>query len=715
MRSLHPALPPQVSWPWILCATAVWVVMGTVGRPVLPAVTSGQFEGSIRLVSDVTDGLFGPWALASMDNTVVLVEMDAMAGRGDTVTVRGVLVDDPGEIGARPYAGVLRVSNVESVAPSTFPLHVVGRAMRNRVLRVLGPLHDGRALLAGFLIGDTSAVSEHDSEAMRRSGLSHLVAVSGSNVVLFLGVVAVVAGPLSTGPRRRAAIGLVALPFYAAATRFEPSVVRASVMAGMALAGRLVGVVLEAWQLLSLAVVVILLVDPVLAASPGFQLSVAATAGVLVGARWPVRTRWARAVAVSIGAQIAVAPLLVLGFGSVPLLSPAVNLIAAPLAAAATVLGTVGVLGPTFLAVPAGWLAWLVLFLARGAAGWPQIGVWHCLGIGAAAVLVWMAPSVRRPLALVAAVGLSLLLARPGMELPGGSVAVLDVGQGDAILISGGDGHYALVDGGPDPGVVLDRLDRFGVDSLELVVLSHAHADHAAGLVGVIERIAVAEVWAVPGPHETPASRELLSAILARGIPVTGPEPGHSRTLGSVVLRVEGPVRRYKSPNDQSIVITVDGARRSMLLSGDIETVAQGDLMGLQADILKVPHHGGATSDSRWLESVGAAVAVISVGENDFGHPAAGVVAVLEGAGAVVRRTDIEGTVVVDLDAPAGSQARRGVPTVSASTIQIRPSRGRHGLSRQCGEIRPPHIQQDRAKRSSVASDFSRSVAQLRR
>lgn len=715
--SHHPALPPPVSRPWILCAVTVWVVMGTVGRPTLPPVTPGPFEGSIRLVADVSEGRFGPWALAAVEDTVVLVELESRAGRGDVVTVRGSLSDKPGSIGSRPYAGVLHVADVEEVTPSSFPLHVVGRAMRDRVLGVLDPLDDGRALLAGFLIGDTSGISEHDIEAMRRSGLAHLVAVSGSNVVLFLGVVAVVAGPLATGPRRRAAIGLVALPFYAAATRFEPSVVRASVMAGMALTGRLIGVVLEAWQLLSLAVVSILLLDPAMAASPGFQLSVAATAGVLVGGRWPVRTRWARAVAVSIGAQTAVAPLLVLGFGSVPLLSPVVNLVAAPLAAAATILGTIAVLGPSFLAGPAGWLAWLVLFLARGSAGWPQIGIWPCLGLMTLGVVSWLAPTMRRPLIVIGLIAVGVLVARPGAGLSAGSVAVLDVGQGDAILISGGDGRYALVDGGPDPGVVLDRLRGYGVTELELVVLTHAHADHAAGLLGVIEQMAVAEVWAETGPHETPASRELFAAVAARGIPVMSPQPGQIRTLGTLLLRVDGPVRRYKSANDQSIVITVDGAGRSMLLSGDIESVAQDDLAGLRTDVLKVPHHGATTSDSGWLESVGASVAVISVGENDFGHPAPTVITTLETAGAVVRRTDLEGDIVIDLTTPgsAGSQGRHRVPTVSASTRHIRTSRGRHGLSGQHGAIRPPDLQQDGPKRSPATPDLSGSVAQLRR
>jgi competence protein ComEC len=112
---------------------------------------------------------------------------------------------------------------------------------------------------------------------------------------------------------------------------------------------------------------------------------------------------------------------------------------------------------------------------------------------------------------------------------------------------------------------------------------------------------------------------------------------------------VDGPLRRYASPNDQSIVITVTGPTRSMLLAGDIETVAQAELGHLRADVLKVPHQGAATSDSEWLRGVGADIAVISVGPNDFGHPADWVIATLEESGAAVVRTDLAGHVSVPL------------------------------------------------------------------
>ncbi|HEY6634837.1 MAG TPA: ComEC/Rec2 family competence protein, partial [Acidimicrobiia bacterium] len=643
MIKSHPALPPRVAWPWIAGAVAIWVVTVVAGGDP-PPVTAGAFEGEVTVHSDPKEGRFGPWALVEVDGVVMFadldIEVDQQFGRGDRLWLRGVIRPGIGSVGGREYSGELSIGVIERHVKSTFIPHVAGREIRQRVTERLSPGSEGRGLLAGFLVGDTSDVSDLDMEAMRRSGLAHFVAVSGSNVALFLGLLALVTGPLSWGPRRRAVVGLLGLPLYAAATGFEPSVMRASAMAGIALGGRLVGVVLEAWQLLSVAVAGLLLADPALVSSLGFQLSVAATAGVLVGARWPVGGRLRRAIAVTLGAQLGVAPLLLAGFGSVPLLSPVANLVAAPLVTAATLLGAIGVLGPSFLIGPAAWLASLVLHLARGASGWPQVGVAPLFGLAVVVTFLAVFPSWRPVVCALAAVGVTLVVVAPGGEPAPGTVTVLDVGQGDAVLLSGGEGTYSLVDGGPDAAVLLDRLRSNGVGAVTLMVLTHVHADHAAGLVGVVERMPVVEIWWPSGPHETESSNELQAAATARGIPIVEPLPGQVRHLGSLALRVDGPLRRYESANDQSIVLTVTGRARSMLLTGDIERFAQADLAGLRADVLKVPHHGGGTSDPRWLAAVGADLAVIPVGENDFGHPAVEVVDTLQEAGARVMRTD---------------------------------------------------------------------------
>lgn len=654
MTAIRGALPPAVSRPWMALAATVWVVAAVGGGVVAPpAVEAGSFVGQVTLIGEVVDGRFGPWALGEIDSGMVLVGFAEApeAGRGDVVAVVGTVGGEPGTASGRPYRAVLSVRRVEGVTPSAFLPHRAGKVVTDAVERRLWPYDDRRALLAGFLIGDTSRLTESDVDAMRRSGLAHFVAVSGSNVALFLGLLAVAAGPLALGPRRRALLGLVALPVYVAATRFEPSVMRASFMAGIALAGRLVGVVLEAWQLLSLAIATLILVDPALITNVGFQLSVAATCGVLVGARWPAPPgRVWRALVITLGAQVAVAPLLIVHFGVVPLLSPIVNLIAAPLVAASTVMGAVGAAGATFLIPLAAQLAGLVLTLARGAASWPQLSGWELAAVVGGGLLLARVPRLRMPGAVGATVLLVVTLVVPSTRLGPAEVVVLDVGQGDAILLHGGDGRFALVDGGPDRRVIVEKLREYGVKSLELVVLSHVHADHASGLAAVVEGFAVGEVWADTEPHSTPASRELFDTMARWGMEVVVPSLGQRRELGALTLVVEGPVRRYASANDQSLVLTVAGPSRTMLLAGDVETYAQSDLAHLRADVLKVPHQGAATSDPRWLAGVGSDVAVVSVGPNQFGHPADWVIEVLE-EGNEVLRTDKAGDVVVNLAA----------------------------------------------------------------
>lgn len=632
-------------------AAVAWLFGALLAPPPAPLpVSVGAFEGAVTLKDDVVEGRFGPWALGEIEAGMVLVDFEETvdAARGDVLEVVGGVDPKPGMASGRPYGAVLTVREVEDVRPSGFPPHVAGRLVRDRVQGRLHPFDDGRALLAGFLIGETSRISELDTEAMRRSGLAHFVAVSGSNVALFLGLLAVAAGPLALGPKRRALVGLLGLPVYAAATRFEPSVMRASVMAGIALGGRLVGLVLEAWQLLAVAVTALVVADPGLTSNVGFQLSVAATAGVLVGARWPARGKIARALVVTLGAQLAVAPLLLIHFGSIPLLSPIVNLVAAPIVAAATLVGAIGVASFDFLIDPAAWMAGIVLALARGAATWPQLTGWELGALLAVASLIRIARPLRPVVALGGAAALVMALISPGSTPPPAGAVVLDVGQGDAILLHGGDGRFALVDGGPDQAILLDKLLDYGVRSLELVVLTHVHADHATGLAGAVSRVAVSEAWLDIDPHLTASSRDLVAALRAHGVPIQAPEVGTRRRLGALELIVEGPVRRYASPNDQSIVLTVRGPQRTMLLAGDIETHAQADLGHLRADVLKVPHQGAATSDPEWLQSVSSDIAVVSVGPNDFGHPVDWVIETLEDGNEVLR-TDLEGDVAIDL------------------------------------------------------------------
>ena len=221
-----------------------------------------------------------------------------------------------------------------------------GKRRAGRVLERLEGRGPVEALLAGFLVGETRGVPDADMEALRRAGLAHLVAVSGSNVSLFLTLTVIALGPLGAGPRRRAVFGLVALAVLVVATRWEPSVIRASIMAALLLGGRLFGWALRTLTALAVTVALVVVISGELSTDVGFAMSVLATFGVVAGARLrpeglprPVSTL----VGATCGAQLAVAPVVLSAFGTMPLLAPITNLVAIPTVSAASASGAVGV------------------------------------------------------------------------------------------------------------------------------------------------------------------------------------------------------------------------------------------------------------------------------------------------------------------------------------------------------------------------------------
>lgn len=625
---------------------------------------AGAIVARVRLVTDPRPGEFGWWALAVADPPeagrppaapMLLAFESAPAGvAGERARVSGERRSRSGHARGRPYSGVVDVDHLEPLPGGEAPWWSVGNGVRRRALERLHGRGPGRALLAGFLVGDTSGVGEADLEALRRTGLTHLVAVSGSNVALFLTMVVVAAGPLAAGPRRRAVVGMAALVVMVVATRWEGSVIRAAVMAGLVLAGRIGGWALDPITALGTTVILVVVTSGHLATDVGFILSVVATMGVMVGAR-RLAPLFPGAVgsllAVSLGAQAAVAPVILSVFGTMPLLAPLTNLAAVPVVGVASAIGAVGVAtGWEQVIALAATGADFVLWVARLGAGWPQIG-WPGFFLAATLMAVAARPRLRPAVAMAAGLLIAVSLIGGG-NLAGPAAVVLDVGQGDSILVRSGSGRHLLVDGGPDPALLEAKLSAYGVEGIDLVVLTHVHADHASGLAAVFGRRRVASVWLPGPPHVTPASRRIAEMVESLGLPAATAPVGEVIRWDDLVIEVLGPRRRYASPNDQSVVLRIGAAEGPrLLLTGDVEVFAQRDLAGLEAEYLKVPHQGGATSDLEWLAEVGAGEALISVGPNDFGHPSDEVIRELEDAGARVRRTDREGDLVVSLAA----------------------------------------------------------------
>ena len=570
---------------------------------------------------------------------------------GERLEVNGVVHSSPGRVGSSVFAGTISVSRLKPVTGHVNPLVWAGNSLRSRVIGRLNGRGPAAALVSGFLVGAIDDLPAVDIDALRSAGISHYVAVSGANVAAFLLLWFIVLGPLGVGGRRRGIFGLVALVVFVVATRWEPSVVRAALMAGVVLVGRVCGVPVDSWTALGWSGALALLVAPDLTQSLGFQLSVLATVGLMSGGDLLPRPApgWLRrSLGSTLAAQGAVTPLLLYTFGSVPLVSPLSNLIAAPLVSSVTLFGGLGTLTgfEPFVALAIAGAA-LVLDLAHFAAGFPQVGLVALvlvLAAGAAA----RSPRLRPVLALTAALAVvGGGIGRDAVLPP--AIVFLDVGQGDAGLILGADGITVLVDAGPDPPVLAAALRRYGVDRIQLFVLTHPHEDHVAGMVGLVGRIPIEQVW-IPGATHTGESWELVSAQLAElGTTIETPAVGTTEMYGGIRIQVLGPLRRYAGINDESVVLRVDAGSTSVLMTGDIEAIAQADLGPIRADVLKVPHHGGGTSNLSWLAATEPLVAVISVGPNDYGHPADEVIEVLESLGAIVLRTDQVGDVMVPL------------------------------------------------------------------
>jgi competence protein ComEC len=248
----------------------------------------------------------------------------------------------------------------------------------------------------------------------------------------------------------------------------------------------------------------------------------------------------------------------------------------------------------------------------------------------------------------------------PGWPPQNWVFAACDVGQGDELVLRAGPGSGVVVDAGPDPRLADACLRRLGVDRVPLVVLTHFHADHVEGLPGVLAHrdVDAIEVTRLADPPGGVAS--VASDVAAAGRTTDVATYGMTRSVGDVTLQTLWPPADSpttgpgdgSTANEASVVLLAEVAGVRLLLAGDVEPEGQGALArlvpGLHVDVLKVPHHGSRYQDLAWLDSLGARLAVVSVGaDNDYGHPAAETLDDLARHGTQVFRTDQDGDVVV--------------------------------------------------------------------
>jgi len=600
---------------------------------------------------------------------------------GSLVTVRGTtFAADPGE----RAVVIVRASDLTVRAPPTGALATASALRHGLQHATRGLPQPAAGLISGLAVGDTSGVEPELDAAMKASSLSHLTAVSGANCALVVGLAFGLAALCGVRRAVRVAAGAIALLGFVLLVSPEPSVVRAAAMALVSMTALLLGRIGAGVSVLCVAVVLLLILDPWLALSLGFGLSAAATAALLLlaGPLAEGLSRWmppalALAISVPLAAQLACGPLLVLIEPTVPALGLLANLVAAPAAPVATVVGLVACLtssvpviasGLTALAwVPAAWVAEtarLVAAVPAGGVAWleglPGLLALAFVGAGVTALIVPHGirfPRIRVAAALALALVGGVILATGPLSLvverlrtpSEWAVAACDVGQGDAVLVRSLD-RVALVDTGPEPDALRRCLDRFGIERLDLLVLTHFDLDHRGGLAAVVGRVDTV----LHGPAEDAASRGVLSHLVAGGARAVAASEGLEGRLGAARWRVLWAGGAGYTGNDASVVIEAGGGdvpRAIFLgdLSAEPQTLLASRVIG-PYDIVKVAHHGSADQDPRLYRRIAATAALLTVGENTYGHPRAETLTLLRGLGARSVRTDLSGAVALWLE-----------------------------------------------------------------
>ncbi len=573
-----------------------------------------------------------------------------------------------------------------------------------RIQRVIGPAASPMAM--ALVSGQRSDVSRSVRDDFSRAGTAHLLAISGFHVGVIGGLFALGAGTLGAGPRMRSVAAVFFVWSYVAMIGWPASGVRAAGLLTAIGIGRLLGRPTQRLPALAVVFLLCLLLRPEALSGVGFQLSFAASLGIVLSRTWPDRC-WSlvgtrvprlagqggggvggslqrlcettvRGASVAAGATLPTVPLVAWHFGAVSLVSVPATLCSMPLAAASIVAvlaavatdAVIPMVGPTLGAGAAGVLKLLEL----------SVHVWARLPFaavpvsGPSAVTLALAGLlvlgvVRSSIRWVPAVAVFVMIGASARWLIQGwqsaesrdtvELIFIDVGQGDATLIRTPGNRWSLVDAGPanrgwDAGLrrVAPVLRRLGVQDLETLVLTHADADHVGGAAAVLRRFTV---HTVVDPGAARGTEPFIAALeeAERGhVPWRAVRAGERWELDGVQFEVLSPESTGppQSTNEESVVVLVRYGRFEALLTGDASTQIERKILGHLPDsveVLKVGHHGSLTSTaSELLASITPQLAVISVGAgNRYGHPAPGVTTRLRRYGARILRTDRHGTI----------------------------------------------------------------------
>ncbi len=557
--------------------------------------------------------------------------------------------------------------------------------------RYLG--RDQAAFMRAMVLGDRSDLSEDLNNDFRDTGLFHIIAISGQHMTILSSLLFALLNPFPISRRAKIFLALLFIAFYGVLTGLGPSVFRSVVMAFVLMLGMVLGRERDMLSSISLSLVVLLAINPQMVFDVGLQLSFLATLGIVLLSpffleRLERLPAWlAQIVAVSLASQLAVAPILAINFHRISLIALIGNIVVLPVVP--PLLGA-GVLSAALASLAISftrplmlltdfilrYLFWVVHLLAE--LPFSTLEIWS-FGTGGALIYYLFLFSVfpfwqkiklnsrqRRIITVAVALLLLILLLAfflfPETSPQALTVSVLDVGQGDSILIQSREGINILVDGGEDPWMAYEKLRKRGVRHLDLVILSHPHEDHLNGLLKVIEKLPVGAVLGGDHGFNSFPYQEFKEIIEQKKISYRVARRGEVLDIGPdlklMVLWPDYPPAFFDESqvNNLSVVVKLVYQKFTLLLSGDIEGEGQQQLVDEEAPlasvVFKVPHHGSIDAlNQEFFERVKPQIAVISVGAgNEFGHPSKKVLHILESMGAKIFRTDLNGDIVIKTD-----------------------------------------------------------------
>jgi competence protein ComEC len=576
------------------------------------------------------------------------------------------------------------------------------------LFRAQGVNPDAKALVGGLAIGERDLLSPEMAENMKTLSLTHLVAVSGANLAIVMGVVYLLTAACALSRNTRFVTALLVMVAYVLVVGPESSVLRSATMATFVVVGLWLGRGTKPIISLAWAVIFLLAIDPGLATDFGFSLSALATVGLLTMAlpiyNWLSRYMprlIAIGIAASFSAQLATTPVLLMLQPSIPIYSVLANLIVEPVVAPVTVLGILALI----LAYPLPVLSsavsyvaslgtWWITLVATEVSGWPAARVHFVagpVGVALASLIVLLSLGLYQKRLSKYRTGIAASLV--GVMLFSASwssadqirfqvfdgewdVVNCDVGQGDALVVRS-QGVVALIDVGREPEPIDKCLDNLQVTKIDLLVITHFDADHAGGIYGALNNRYVKTAIISGFADNRPLVSLVETALAQSKVEVLTGFAGMGGKLGELKWRVLAPTAKAteaKDSNDASVIVSFTGAGYGLLALGDLGGVGQTRLMRNAGGVLnelsgmplllKVAHHGSADQSTELFRLLSADIAIFSVGQNPYGHPTKKALDQAALSGSRIVRTDQLGSIAFRFQEQAWSISGAGKLTV---------------------------------------------------